>query len=103
MMAPLSGGISGLFRNTADARSRLGALQEEVRPGFGALSQAARESIRHASLKATGDLRQSLSRRGVLGSSFAGDAISRVERDFAAQESQAMAEAKIGEIELSAK
>lgn len=100
--------IPGLFSNTERLRGQLGGLtgelsdlQAQVQPGFGKLTQAVRESIRNKSLQATGNLKDSLARRGILGSSFADDALSRVERDFAAQEAEATSQAAVGEMQLS--
>ena len=76
---------SGLQQSTD-----IGNLLPMVSPGFGRLTDAAKASLQ-ASMdsynasrrKAIGDLRENLARRRVAGSSFASDALSRAEKEFA--------------------
>lgn len=83
---------------TRGLRGPLTALQSELRPGFGRLSRIASTTIRQRGAEAVGNLRAGLARRGVLGSSFASDAIARVQSEFAQQEEVAQAQAVIAEI-----
>lgn len=109
----VGGGLDALRSNqTATALGRLGPAREglgnslnsiqelraQVQPGFGALTNARVTAIRDAAAESIGNLRDSLARRQVLGSSFADDAISRTRLAYAKEESSARAEAKVAEI-----
>jgi hypothetical protein len=72
-----------------------------VRPGFGALTEARVGSIDTARRRATGTLRDNLSRRRVLGSSFAADAMGRVESEFGRQEAEARAQSFLEELQMT--
>lgn len=112
---PLRGRAQALVPGFRDIRGRSGTLQEgmrdlisgsarlreEVRPGFGRLTDAAVKTIRNRRDEAVGNLRESLARRRVLGSSFAEDAQARVEAEFADLEERTRAQAIIEEIGLS--
>lgn len=71
----------------------------EARRGIeaGALEEAQRTAFRTARAESVGNLRESLARRGVLGSSFAQDAVARQELEFAQGEGLAVAQARIQE------
>lgn len=69
----------------------LDSLRGQVKPGFGVLTDIARQS----GTRAVGDLKETLNRRKILGSSFANDSIARVKAEFAQQEQLA----KIAEME----
>lgn len=73
-------------------RSDIGALRSTLTPGFGRLSEERQKSIRDARDEAVGNLRESLSRRRVLGSSFADDAQARTELAFGRESGLAAAE-----------
>lgn len=76
-------------------------LAGQVAPGFGALSQNVTETINARKAEAVGNLRESLAKRRIAGASFADAEIAKTEMDFARQEQQAKAEAKVQEIALS--
>lgn len=98
----LSGQAAGVDTGRlGEVASDIAGLRGQLVPGFGALSQARQQAIRNQQAVSVGNLRESLSRRGVLGSSFAADALSRVELDFAQQEGLAGAEAFIQEAALT--
>ena len=99
-------GAEGLFGRTNALRGRIGGLdtdlaglQDEVRPGFGRLSESAVRTIRNRASQAAGNLRESLSRRNLLGSSFANAQQASISRDFAELEEQTRAQAIVSEIE----
>lgn len=97
---------SGLLRQDVDSlRGRLGGrfaeLQGQVKPGFGGLTEARVKAIRDRADEAVGNLRESLSRRKVLGSSFASDALARTELAFAQEEEGARAQSFVEEMGLS--
>lgn len=79
------------------ASGRFSDLLSRVRPGFSDIRAAREDSIRNTFLRersqAVGTLRQNLSRRGVLGSSFADASLGQAESAFADAEARALAEA----------
>lgn len=85
---------------TAD---QLGALIPQVAPGFGKLTEARVNSIRDAASKSIGDLRENLSRRRVLGSSFAQDTLTRAKNEFGKSEGEARAQSFLEELDLTTK
>ena len=76
-------------------------LREDVRPGFGRLTRARVEAIRTTGKRVIGNLRESLSRRRVLGSTFAGREIASQESEFGRQEEVARAESFLQELGLT--
>lgn len=87
-------GLEGLAQAASGIRA-------DVRPGFGRLTESAVQTIRNRRDEAVGNLRDSLARRRVLGSSFAEDAQARLEAEFAGLEEQTRAQAIIEEIGLT--
>ena len=80
------GDISNLFKSQA---GEIRSLRPQVAPGFSALrtalggvQQARLGQVETSRQRAIGDLRENLSRRRVLGSSFGQDALSRAEAEF---------------------
>lgn len=94
----LVGGLAATFPEQA---GQIGALREQVTPGFGRLTQSRLQQVENARKKSIGNLRENLQRRRVLGSSFAGDALSRAESQFGEQAEQVAAESFLQELELS--
>ena len=96
--------LVGDIRNTFDTQADMTAgLRAKVAPGMSDLRAARLQEIEMARSKAVGDLRENLSRRRVLGSSFASDALSRAEAEFGAQKSKAAAETFLQEMDLTNK
>ena len=104
------GDLSGTFGRQA---GELSSLKARVAPGFSdirsrlgaslaATRQARLSSIGDARQRALGDLRENLSRRRILGSSFGQDALSRGEAEFARQEQDVLADVGQREAELQA-
>ena len=95
--------------------NELVALEGEIKPGFGKLTEATRsvfgderQRLLDRRRSSVGDLQENLGRRGILGSSFADDAVGRREAEFgqltqelAGRENLALAQSAIGEIELT--
>jgi hypothetical protein len=77
----------------------LRGLREEVRPGFGALTQAGVQAIENNRIRTIGDLKDMLARRKLLGSSFAADTITRANAESAQQEAEFRAQAKLQELD----
>lgn len=89
--ASRAGVQTGLSRSEL-LRSDIASLRESLTPGFGRLSEERQQAIKDARDEAVGNLRESLSRRRVLGSSFADDAVSRTELAFGREAGLAAAE-----------
>jgi hypothetical protein len=88
--------LRGVFGDRAGEFRRLAGL---VEPGFGALTEAGVQSIRDQRRRTVGNLRENLARRRISGSSFAADAITRAEADFAQREAQFRATSFLQELE----
>lgn len=56
------------------------------------------QDVENARRRSVGDLRSNLNRRGVLGSSFAGDSLARAESEFAGQAERTRGESRLQEI-----
>lgn len=90
--------LAGLFPQQANF---LAGLRSQVTPGFSALREAKLGQIESARQRATSNLRDNLSRRRIMGSSFAGDALSRAEAEFAQQKERVEAETFLQELEAT--
>lgn len=86
-----------------DAVGGINALLGQVNPGFGKLTEARVGAIDSARERTTSDLRDSLARRRIAGSSFANDSIARTEAEFGQAEAQARAESFLEELDTTAK
>lgn len=76
-------------------------LIEQVRPGFGRLTEARVDSIDRARERQRGNLSQELSKRRVSGSSFGQDQLLSAEAEFAKQEQESRALSFLEELELT--
>lgn len=100
--SPERKGLVGNIAKTFPERaSFLESLASKVAPGVSGLRSARLAEIESARRSAVGDLRDNLQRRRVLGSSFAGDAIMRAEKEFARENERVAAESFLTELELS--
>lgn len=104
-LSSLRRGQTNLFSNLGATRSGLSALgtdidalRESVKPGFGELTESRLKAVRNAGAESIGNLRASLARRGIAGSSFAEDSLTRTRIAIADQEQQAISESKIAEM-----
>ena len=95
--------IESLVGATQSATRGFKDLRSQVRPGFGRFTQSAIESIRGAADKTVGNLREELSKRRVIGSSFAQREIASTEAEFGRLEEQARSEALLAEIGATGK
>lgn len=86
-----------------DAVGGINALLGQVNPGFGKLTEARVGAIDSARERTTSDLRDSLARRRIAGSSFANDSIARTEAEFGQAEATARAESFLEELDTTAK
>lgn len=83
--------------------AKLGGLIERVAPGVGDLTKARLAGLENTRRQTLGDIRENLARRRVLGSSFAQDAITRAQREFAQQEEEVRASSFLQELDLTNK
>lgn len=90
--------LAGQFR---DQGNFLGGLRQNVRPGFSALRENLLNRSRLGGQQAIGNLRDNLRRRGVLGSSFGGDALARVDAENTLRDQEIEAETFLQELQLS--
>lgn len=94
----LTGDLAAQFGRTA---RELGNLRAQVSPGFGRLTDAARSTLGSARSRAIGDLRETLARRRLSGSSFAADTLARAEAEFAQAENELVQRSFLQELDLS--
>ena len=69
--------------------------------GFRDFRRARLQDVENARARTVGNLRSQLGRRGILGASFAGDAITRTELDFQQQADKVSAEIDVQEFEFN--
>jgi hypothetical protein len=93
--------LEDLRRGFTDKAAELRDLRPQVAPGFGRLTKSRVEAIRGAGRRAVGNLREELSRRRVLGSSFAQREVASTEAEFGRQEEMARAESFLSELDLT--
>lgn len=96
-LQPIKARTEGLFGQTAALKSNLTGQLEELRPGFGRLTESRVTAVKSAASKASGNLRTNLAKRDIGGSSFANQQIASVEQDFANEEDRVRAESFIQE------
>lgn len=94
----LVGNIASLFPEQANI---LKGLRESVAPGMSKLREARLAEVEGARTRAIGNLKDNLSRRRVLGSSFGNDAIARSEAEFGKAKSEVQAETFLQELDLT--
>ena len=90
--------VSGLFGKQA---GEIAGLRPMVAPGFSALRSSRLKQIEDARFRSVGDLRENLSRRRIMGSSFANDALSRADTEFSRLNDQVIAETTLQELEAT--
>lgn len=93
----LDGDIKALRGIRRDARD----LRPLVAPGFSKLRDARLNAIEDARSATTSNLKESLARRRVSGSSFGNDALSRTQAEFSKQKSQAEAQTILEELDAT--
>lgn len=98
----LRSGLVGKIAATFPDQARLLAgLRASVAPGMSALRASRLAELENARRAATGDLRDNLARRRVLGSSFAQDSLTRSDLAFAQQKDAVEAESFLQELQLT--
>jgi hypothetical protein len=97
----LRGRLRGTNTGLPALAGQAAALRSDVRPGFGRATESRVTALRAQQQQAVGNLREELSRRRVLGSSFASREVSALNADFAMQEDRIRADAFIDELTAS--
>ncbi len=97
------GVLSNIRRTLGDRAKEFRNLAGQVKPGFGALTEAGVTAIQDQRRRTVGNLRENLARRRIAGSSFANDAITRTEATFAQQEAQFRARSFLQELDTFSK
>ena len=93
--------LSGLTSAFSSRSAEFRGLRGRVAPGVGDLTQARVRGIRDTASRTVGNLREELSKRRVLGSSFAQREIASTEAMFGREEERARAEGALTEIALT--
>lgn len=93
--------VNNLVKTNLLAGNKYRKTAAQVKPGFGKLTRSAREIIGNRRRAAVGDLKETFARRRISGSSFAADAVGRMESEFAQLERQAVAEAFVQELSMT--
>lgn len=101
--AALAGNLGGLQQTFARQAAEIGGLRPMVAPGFSAFRQAGLSDLDTQQQANISNLRDNLATRRVMGSSFAGDAISRANAEFAQKRDQFIAQTYLQEVEASNK
>lgn len=93
--------LRGIGDSFGGLRENIARLKADVSPGFGRLTNARVTAVRDAAGAARSNLRESLAKRRVLGSSFAADAETRLNLQFAQEEEKVRAASFVEELSLS--
>ena len=91
--------IEGVSAGLSAGGQAFGDLRRNIMPGLNASSRL--QDLENARLRATGNLRENLRRRRVLGSSFAGDALARADAEFAGEADKIKAQATLQEAQVT--
>lgn len=100
LQAQLGGLQSALSQRALEFANLRKGMDRDTSGIIGALRETGVNAIRGRSRRAVGDLRENLARRRVAGSSFAADALTRAEAQFAQEEAQFGAEVGVKEFEM---
>ena len=96
-----SGLVQSIAETFPEQAELLSGLRGMVAPGVSALRESRLTSSENARRRAIGNLRENLQRRKVLGSSFAQDALTRSEIEFAQERDRIEAESTLLELDLT--
>lgn len=94
----LVGDIAATFPEQA---GQIGQLRGLVTPGIGALTQSRLQGLGNRARSAIGNLRDNIARRRISGSSFANDALTRANLEFAQEEDKVRSESFLTELDLN--
>lgn len=94
----LVGGMADTFGQQA---SDIGGLRAGIAPGYSNLRQAQLSLLQNQRTAALGDLRDSLARRRVLGSSFAQDTLARADQEYQATQANVIAQTYLQELQAN--
>lgn len=96
-----TGSVGGLSRTFGNLANQYKNLAGTITPGFSAFRQAGLNTLENRRVQAIGNLRDNLARRRILGSSFAQDALSRANAEYAQNEANFQADAYMKELQAS--
>ena len=99
--ADVASALTGFTNQNTAYAGEIDRALANLRPGMGKLTQSRLGAVENARVKAIGNLKENLSRRRVMGSSFAEDAFARAEAEFGQQAERVQAESFLQELELS--
>lgn len=94
-------GIRGIQNANIGSANSLTRLGTQIRPGYGRLTNSIVQGLRYQRQGALSDLRDQFARRRISGSSFAADAQSRLEAEFAQKEKEFRAQAFVDEMKMT--
>lgn len=92
------GGVAGTFGQQANALSKIAG---QWTPGFSNLRTSLMNSLQNNRTQALGNLRENLSSRRVLGSSFAQDTLARADQEYQQQIEKAQADTFLQELQAT--
>lgn len=95
------GFIDKLLSGMAGSDAAYGDLLSQITPGFGRLTEARKTDIENQARAATGNLREQLARRRVLGASFAEDQVRGLQAQYDQMRDQAIAESMVEELKMT--
>lgn len=98
-----SNAVGNVASTFGQAASAFGALGQQVKPGFSLFRQAGLSDLSNQQHSAQSNLSENMAKRRVLGSSFASDAASRQDAEFAKQRDDFIAQSYLQELEASNK
>lgn len=90
-----AGAVAGTSAAFGQGADNFRGLRQSITPGLNASARL--RELENARLRTTGNLRDNLSRRRALGSSFATDALARADAEFASRADKIKAEATLQE------
>ena len=99
----LTSALTGVTNATTSTNNNIQDLINRLGPGYNALTDVALKNLENARLKTVGDLQDNLARRRIAGSSFANDALTRANAEFANQGEQIRAQNTLASLDAANK
>ena len=99
----VSSALTGVTDTTNATNTNIQDLINRLGPGYNALTDTALKNLENARLKTVGDLQANLARRRIAGSSFANDALTRANAEFANQGEQIRAQNTLASLDAANK
>ena len=99
----ITSALTGIQSTSTNTNAQIQDLINRLGPGYNALTDVALKNLETARLKTVGDLQANLARRRIAGSSFANDALTRANAEFASQGEQIRAQNTLASIDATNK